>query len=32
VLETGRLVLSGPASELAKGPRIIETYLGSAVS
>ncbi|KQW54276.1 ABC transporter ATP-binding protein [Variovorax sp. Root411] len=32
VLETGRLVLSGPASELAQDPRIIETYLGSAVS
>jgi branched-chain amino acid transport system ATP-binding protein len=32
VLETGRLVLSGPASELANDPRIIETYLGSAVS
>jgi branched-chain amino acid transport system ATP-binding protein len=32
VLETGRLVLSGPASELASDPRIIETYLGSAVS
>lgn len=32
VLETGRLVLSGPASELANDARIIETYLGSAVS
>ena len=32
VLETGKLVLSGPASELAKDPRIIETYLGSEVS
>ena len=32
VLETGRLVLSGPASKLAKDPRIIETYLGNAVS
>ena len=32
VLETGRLVLSGPASQLAQDPRIIETYLGSAVS
>jgi branched-chain amino acid transport system ATP-binding protein len=32
VLETGRLVLSGPASKLAQDPRIIETYLGSAVS
>jgi branched-chain amino acid transport system ATP-binding protein len=31
VLETGRMVLSGPASELANDPRIIETYLGSAV-
>jgi branched-chain amino acid transport system ATP-binding protein len=32
VLETGRLVLSGPAAELAKDPRIIETYLGSTVA
>jgi len=32
VLETGRLVLSGPASELANDSRIIETYLGSTVS
>jgi len=32
VLETGRLILSGPASELANDARIIETYLGSAVS
>jgi branched-chain amino acid transport system ATP-binding protein len=32
VLETGRLVLSGAASDLARDPRIIETYLGSAVS
>jgi len=32
VLETGRLVLSGPAAELAKNPRIIETYLGSTVA
>ncbi len=32
VLETGRLVLSGPALELANDARIIETYLGSAVS
>jgi branched-chain amino acid transport system ATP-binding protein len=32
VFETGRLVLSGPTSELANDPRIIETYLGSAVS
>jgi branched-chain amino acid transport system ATP-binding protein len=32
VLETGRLVLSGPAAELAKDPRIIETYLGGTVA
>jgi branched-chain amino acid transport system ATP-binding protein len=32
VLETGRLVLSGPAAQLAKDPRIIETYLGSTVA
>lgn len=32
VLEAGRLVLGGPASELAQDPRIMETYLGSAVS
>ena len=32
VLETGRLVLSGPAAQLAKNPRIIETYLGSTVT
>ena len=32
VLETGRLVLSGPAAELAEDPRIIETYLGSTVA
>jgi branched-chain amino acid transport system ATP-binding protein len=30
VLETGELRLEGPASELAKDPRVIETYLGTA--
>ena len=30
VLETGDLVLEGPAAELAHDPRVIETYLGSA--
>ena len=29
VLETGDLVLQGPARELAVDPRVIETYLGS---
>jgi branched-chain amino acid transport system ATP-binding protein len=29
VLETGDLVLQGPASELAVDPRVIETYLGA---
>jgi branched-chain amino acid transport system ATP-binding protein len=29
VLETGDITLQGPASELAKDPRVIETYLGS---
>lgn len=29
VLETGDLVLQGPASELADDPRIVETYLGA---
>jgi branched-chain amino acid transport system ATP-binding protein len=29
VLETGDLVLQGPASELAEDPRVIETYLGA---
>ena len=29
VLETGDISLQGPASELAKDPRVIETYLGS---
>ena len=32
VLETGDLVLEGPATELAGNPRIIETYLGLARS
>ncbi len=30
VLETGDLVLEGPARELAENPRVIETYLGLA--
>jgi branched-chain amino acid transport system ATP-binding protein len=30
VLETGDIVLEGPASELASNPRVIETYLGLA--
>jgi branched-chain amino acid transport system ATP-binding protein len=29
VLETGDLVLQGPAAELAHDPRVIETYLGA---
>ena len=29
VLETGDLVLEGPAEQLADDPRVIETYLGS---
>ena len=29
VLETGELVLQGPAAELAVDPRVIETYLGA---
>jgi branched-chain amino acid transport system ATP-binding protein len=28
VLETGEVVLEGPAAELAASPRVIETYLG----
>jgi branched-chain amino acid transport system ATP-binding protein len=28
VLETGEIVLEGPATELAASPRVIETYLG----
>lgn len=28
VLETGEMVLEGPASELAQDPRIVQTYLG----
>jgi len=31
VLETGRVVLDGPASELAGDARIVETYLGAGV-
>jgi len=30
VLETGDLVLEGPAPELARNPRVIDTYLGLA--
>jgi len=30
VLETGELALQGPASELARDPRVVDTYLGSA--
>ena len=30
VLETGDLALEGPAAELARNPRVIETYLGLA--
>lgn len=30
VLETGAIVLDGPAEALANDPRVIETYLGSA--
>jgi branched-chain amino acid transport system ATP-binding protein len=29
VLETGDLVLEGPAQKLADDPRVIETYLGA---
>ena len=29
VLETGSIALEGPASELARDPRVIETYLGA---
>ena len=30
VLETGEVVLEGPAADLAANPRVIETYLGLA--
>lgn len=30
VLETGEIALEGPAGELARNPRVIETYLGLA--
>ncbi|MCX7892533.1 MAG: ABC transporter ATP-binding protein [Burkholderiales bacterium] len=30
VLETGEVVLEGPAAELAANPRVVETYLGLA--
>jgi len=32
VLETGEIVLDGPADQLAEDPRVIETYLGSAAA
>jgi len=32
VLETGEIVLEGPAAELARDPRIVETYLGAGAS
>jgi branched-chain amino acid transport system ATP-binding protein len=28
VIETGEIVLEGPAHELASDPKVIETYLG----
>jgi branched-chain amino acid transport system ATP-binding protein len=28
VLETGEVAAAGPAAELAKDPRVVETYLG----
>jgi branched-chain amino acid transport system ATP-binding protein len=31
VLETGSIALEGPASQLASDPRVIETYLGTAM-
>jgi branched-chain amino acid transport system ATP-binding protein len=30
VLEMGEIALEGPAAELAKDPRVIDTYLGAA--
>jgi branched-chain amino acid transport system ATP-binding protein len=30
VLETGNIALQGPAAELARDPRVIDTYLGAA--
>jgi len=30
VLEMGEIALEGPAADLAKDPRVIETYLGAA--
>jgi branched-chain amino acid transport system ATP-binding protein len=30
VLEMGDIALEGPAAELARDPRVIETYLGAA--
>jgi branched-chain amino acid transport system ATP-binding protein len=28
VLETGNIILEGPASEVAKNPKVIKAYLG----
>ncbi|MBP6778104.1 MAG: ABC transporter ATP-binding protein, partial [Piscinibacter sp.] len=30
VLEMGEIALEGPAAELARDPRVIDTYLGAA--
>jgi branched-chain amino acid transport system ATP-binding protein len=32
VLETGGIVLEGPAAELSGHPRVVETYLGLAAA
>jgi branched-chain amino acid transport system ATP-binding protein len=32
VLETGEIVLEGPATDLARDPRIVETYLGAGAA
>ena len=32
VLETGEIALEGPAAQLARDPRIVETYLGAGAS
>ena len=31
VLETGKMVLSGPADEVCHDPRVMEAYLGGRV-
>ncbi len=31
VLETGEIVMEGPAAELADHPRVVESYLGLGV-